>query len=628
MKQAVEKNNIKNKMSDVLENNERFFVFSPHALRLNTGSKPYSPPSRTGDQEHKEDVLKKHSQRIEERQQGRLNKIKTDKKQHAIIRNIFKNRKGAKKYHKIKVVQHDELKPARRGPSQIKKMIEAVFMLLSAAAIGSVLFIFGYSEMPKIGAFLLGGGNFKQNNESNFISKDNAGGSDNKTASPAIIVSRDSSDILKEDTVLGALGYGTAKKYLLVLQNGFVPRPTGGLTAAYIYFSVEKGEVKNILSGNFYDTDQGLKNKLNPPRQLSIYSNIWGANSANWFADFPVSAQKTADFFKESTNLDTDFLIMADMRSLFSDILGQPENKIMQMTPSDIKASLELLLKEFPSPKKMLVEKNNYFKDLAEKRKLMVYAADPKTEEKILRGGLGGSMSFKDQKDYYFASPVSLDQLPRYLMTAQTIFDNIRINTNKEAVHEIRFEYDFSKNPNQKKYGKDVYYLKLYLPKGAELRSASGFFSPKLPAKDPSFKDDPVVSAAESAIINDAATNLEVYEEGGGAVIGGYFQVSSKKARLVVSYAINDVFLRPPSQYDLTVAAPPGIKTALRVNFDSEEGLEFRPISEDIVGSIFAGAIDGKKMFSLGVENVQPEVVNDPEQSGQFEQPVQPTTND
>jgi hypothetical protein len=627
MKQVVERNNIKNRMADVHENNERFFVFSPQARHLNTGPKPQQPPSPGANAVRGEDVLEKHSQRIEQRRHDRLNKIKTDKKQHAIINKIFKNKKEIKKFHKIKVVQHDESQPTAHKRHSLKKAAEGVLMLLSALAISSVLFIFGYSEMPKISAFLLGGSNYGQDG----TPKDNNSRAEDKTKNPAIVVSRDSSDIFKQDLILGALGYDTPKNYLLVLQNGFVPRPAGGFTAAYLYFSVNKGEVAKVSSGNFYDIDQGLKNKLNPPEQLSLYSNIWGANSANWFADFPVSAKKTIDFFEESTDLKTDFLIMADMRSLFTDILKQPENKIMQMTPADIKSSLELLAKEFPSPKKMLVEKSDYFTDLAQKRKIMIYAADQKTEEKILREGFGGSMDLKPAKDHYFASPVSLDPSPRYLMNAQIISDNIRINVNKEAVHELKFDYDLSKNPNQKKYGKDTYYLKLYLPKGAELRSASGFFSPKLPAKDPSFRDDPLVSSAASTVIKDALTGLEVYEEGDLTVIGGYFQVSSKKARVAISYSISNVFIRPPSEYDLTVVAHPGIKTVLRVNFGSEEGLEFRPISEDIVGSIFAGTIEGKKRFSLGVEEIQPEVVADPEQPEELLPPegtAQPATND
>lgn len=88
--------------------------------------------------------------------------------------------------------------------------------------------------------------------------------------------------------------------WLVFFQNPAEIRPAGGFLGSYADLTINSGRLANIDVRDIYDPDGQLKSKVVPPMPLQAITTSWGARDANWFFDFPVSAQKVASFLEAS----------------------------------------------------------------------------------------------------------------------------------------------------------------------------------------------------------------------------------------------------------------------------------------------------------------------------------------
>jgi hypothetical protein len=106
------------------------------------------------------------------------------------------------------------------------------------------------------------------------------------------------------------LGFKETKHYLIIFQNNNEIRPTGGFMGSLAFLDIYQGKIKNleIPSGGPYDFRKFLKVNIAPPKPLRRINYQWQLQDANWFPDFPTSAEKIL-WFLENTDLhgfDTD----------------------------------------------------------------------------------------------------------------------------------------------------------------------------------------------------------------------------------------------------------------------------------------------------------------------------------
>jgi len=116
-------------------------------------------------------------------------------------------------------------------------------------------------------------------------------------------------NIYKAEEVLAAfdliLRSPQETKILLLFQNPTEIRPAGGFIGSFGYITLDKGSIKEIKIDDIYNADRQLNVKVAPPKELSAITTIWGARDANWFFDFPVSAEKVS-YFLENSKLFSD----------------------------------------------------------------------------------------------------------------------------------------------------------------------------------------------------------------------------------------------------------------------------------------------------------------------------------
>ncbi len=112
-----------------------------------------------------------------------------------------------------------------------------------------------------------------------------------KTASPLI-------------KLLPALsGYPTTSRFLLIMQNSDELRPSGGFIGVYGILEIKNGEILSLATDDSYHLDmpaaQSDKWRLEPPEELKKYLKVekWYLRDANWFADWPQSAEKIQEIY-------------------------------------------------------------------------------------------------------------------------------------------------------------------------------------------------------------------------------------------------------------------------------------------------------------------------------------------
>lgn len=90
------------------------------------------------------------------------------------------------------------------------------------------------------------------------------------------------------------------QRILVFFQNPSEIRPAGGFIGSYANATIFQGNLLELEVRDIYDPDGQLDVKVVPPKPLQGITDKWGARDANWFFDFPASAQKVIEFLEAS----------------------------------------------------------------------------------------------------------------------------------------------------------------------------------------------------------------------------------------------------------------------------------------------------------------------------------------
>ena len=89
---------------------------------------------------------------------------------------------------------------------------------------------------------------------------------------------------------------------LVMFHNDSELRPAGGFLGSYGVLSVARGAMQELMVGDIYwpDHEMNFEEKLIPPYPLQRVTTDWGARDANWFFDFPTSAEAVMSLLERS----------------------------------------------------------------------------------------------------------------------------------------------------------------------------------------------------------------------------------------------------------------------------------------------------------------------------------------
>ncbi|MFA4940998.1 MAG: DUF4012 domain-containing protein [Patescibacteria group bacterium] len=102
-------------------------------------------------------------------------------------------------------------------------------------------------------------------------------------------------------------GYPDKKDFLVLLQNNDELRPTGGFLGTYGILEIKNGDIIRFDTHDIYHLDMPVKDKISviPPEPIKKYLGVdkWFMRDANWFPDWPTTAEKIAWFYKKENSL-------------------------------------------------------------------------------------------------------------------------------------------------------------------------------------------------------------------------------------------------------------------------------------------------------------------------------------
>lgn len=113
--------------------------------------------------------------------------------------------------------------------------------------------------------------------------------------------------------------------YIVLLQNNWEIRPTGGFMGSYAVVKFQNNVLKDIQVQDIYIPDGQLPGHVNPPKPIlqAFKTGFWKLRDANFDPDFQKSASDTAWFFEKGGVKDFDGIIALNFSTI---------RKILQIT--------------------------------------------------------------------------------------------------------------------------------------------------------------------------------------------------------------------------------------------------------------------------------------------------------
>ncbi len=335
------------------------------------------------------------------------------------------------------------------------------------------------------------------------------------------------------------LGDQIDKRYLLIFQNNAEMRASGGFIGSYALVDFRDGEIKKIEvpGGGSYDLQGGLHKRLSAPQPLHLISSLWEFQDANWWPDWPKSAEKIEWFFENGWGSSVDGVIAIDttfaermlasigpldMREKYGEIItsenfyqvvqAQAERKDTD-TPKEIITDLaNTLLEQFPKR----VNSNNIFtlakeiEQLFIEKHILLNFNDDKLQNFVKEHNWEGEVK-NTEGDYLMVVNTNIAGQKSDRKIGQGIKHVAEIMPDGSIINTLTITRKHNAIKGEEYVGvRNVNYLRVYTPLGSTLLEASGFLKPS-----EIYFDEPAPGAEIDPEIHFIENNAKVHEKSG-----------------------------------------------------------------------------------------------------------------
>ena len=442
------------------------------------------------------------------------------------------------------------------------------------------------------------------------------------------------------DMALTVLGDEQKKRYLIVFQNNTEMRPTGGFMGSFAEVDIKDGEVvdMNIPGGGTYDLQGQLRDRVVAPEPMRLLRARWEFQDANWFPDFPSSARQMLDFHEAAGGPTVDGVIAVNAtyvanllkltgpiempeygRTITADNFIQETQKIVEieydkeenkpkafigdLAPKLIERVKEKTGEDFLS----VVE---YLNHGLTQRDVQIFFTENELQSKITELGWGGSLKYTEG-DYLMVVDANLGGGKTDGLIGQRVDVNVNIAPDGSIENTVKVKRTHYGNKNDTFGGvNNVNYLRLYVPKGSELISSSGFTRPdKSLFEQPGnqWRIDEDIAYQNQTKTTDPINKTVSYNTNGKTVFGNWVQtkpgtsstakftyklpftigVLDDRSKDVVEQIKTAVGVPATDRYTLTIQQQSGILDRT-YNVDIDTPSEIRPVwaTHDLQGSV------------------------------------------
>lgn len=360
------------------------------------------------------------------------------------------------------------------------------------------------------------------------------------------------------DAIQEAFGGKGLRRYLLIFQNIHELRPTGGFMGSFAILTIKDGEIINleVPPNGTYDLKKQLDVHVEPPRPMLLANRRWEFQDANWFPDFPASAEKILWFYQHSRQETADGVIAINS-TVLERILGvigpvTDEKRGLTLTADNAIGTIQNKVETWDEEKKDFRPKQiisdlsetflQYFKNIKtenllpllvnlqeslEQKEVQMYFTDQSTEKAIKDFGWGGQiLSTNSEQDYLLVVNTNIQGQKTDAKIKQVVSHQALINPDGTITNTVTITRTHTGNNEGGLYGSaNINYLRLYVPQGSRLISASGFSWPEekyFRAPDPWTKKDILLNELEKELSIDDSSGTRVTNEFGKTAFGNW----------------------------------------------------------------------------------------------------------
>jgi len=396
------------------------------------------------------------------------------------------------------------------------------------------------------------------------------------------------------EIMLKILGHDNPRKYLFLFQNNREMRATGGFIGTYGLFDINEGNVENIKIEGPYNIDGQLLDKVTAPTPLRLITPRFYMRDANWFADYPTSARKVAEYYEKSggATVDGTIAITANFTRDLLEVTGPIEMSEYGITINAENFFVETQHKvefdydkEENRPKKFLADLfpklidnlsnldrekwpqvlGLFFKAL-EKKDIMFYFNDEELENLVTEFGWGGQLS-STEGDYLNVISSNIGGGKTDQVVSQDVELDVDIKDDGSVVNTLIIKRKHNGSPDKAwEDVKNVSYLRTYVPLGSKLISAEGydswFFNALINPLENSHEDSLIGEIEKSQEIHDDS-EVRIFKEGDKTVFGNWIGVEPGEEKVVklkykLPFKLEINKDEPISNYSLVMQRQPG----------------------------------------------------------------------
>ncbi|KKU27319.1 MAG: Tetratricopeptide TPR_2 repeat protein [Candidatus Magasanikbacteria bacterium GW2011_GWA2_46_17] len=354
--------------------------------------------------------------------------------------------------------------------------------------------------------------------------------------------------------IFGARGL---RRYLLVFQNPHELRPTGGFMGSFGILEIKDGAIQRleVPPGGIYDVQGQLNEYVEPPAPLLLANKRWEMQDANWFPDFPASAEKILWFYRHSRGQTADGVIALNA-TVLERILGiigpiESASRGLALTKNNALTAIQEVVefgeeKKLNRPKQIISDLTplfiagiassspdnlmpiltNLHEALAQKE-IQLYFTDNRAEKAMTEFGWGGKIiSSRENQDYLFVVNTNIQGQKSDALIKQKINHQAVVEEDGTVVNSVVITREHQGVAGERLYGQtNIDYIRLYVPEGSQLVSARGFSWPdekKFRAPENWYKKDSALSAIEREIGVDNPSGTRVTNEFGKTAFGNW----------------------------------------------------------------------------------------------------------
>ncbi len=311
------------------------------------------------------------------------------------------------------------------------------------------------------------------------------------------------------------------KNYLIVVLNSERSWPGGGEPKNYVVVSTSKEGLETVSSGKFSELDAAFDLKVVPPDPIKVASTSWLPSQSFWFMDFKESAKTITNFFENTSGKRIDGVIAVN-ESFLKNLSFKESLTMDTSSPSWFYGFYEAFGRK---PAGRWVSLASILNNGLNSHDVQFYFKDSALEKFVEGSGWSTKVASEDSKDILGVSWASIKGGSLNLELAE-----YRTQIFQDGSVIVKLNLMVRQNIGDE----SLSYLKVYLPKGAQVLKAEGF---SVKEKIPKFSYAVKGFSSDRRINNftdSKAGDIDIFDEGNNAVVGGWINLK-RNARNTVN---------------------------------------------------------------------------------------------